>query len=97
MLWVDPDTDDIVAHLPGVRGAVYRQANEGAAVARGVLAAHRQEGHASITVTRGELDAFVNLEDKPSRSNNFKPAAAAIEYGAHGRRGVRALGKAFNL
>ena len=98
MAWVNPNIADIVAHLPGVRGAIRDKANEGAGRARAVLAAHRYEGHSEITVTRGDLlDYFVNLDD--SRGEH---AAAAIEYGraaVAGRggptQGVHALGAAF--
>lgn len=97
-VFVYPQCNDIVAHEPGVIGAVSRVANEKAAIARGVLMAHRAEGHSEITVTRGDTDSFVNLQDKPSESNSGKPAAAAIEYGnKHGGGGIDALGRAFGL
>lgn len=90
-----PNCDEIVAHLGGVRASVTAKAAEGAARARGVLAAHRAEGHAQITVTHGDLDAFVNLDD--TRGDR---AAAAIEFGRSGGRGgatqgINALGSAF--
>lgn len=90
-----PQCDDIVAHVPGVRMSVSAKADEGAARARAVLAAHRAEGHSQITVTRGELDSFVNLDD--TRGDH---AAAAIEFGRSGGRrgatqGINALGRAF--
>ena len=87
--------NDIVAHLGGVRGAVRYEAQKGAAVARGILLAHRDTGASQITVTHGELDYFVNLDD--TRGDR---AAAAIEFGRSGRspsQGVRALSKAFGL
>jgi hypothetical protein len=90
---VFPDCNSIVAHQPGVRGAVFSTANEKAAVARGILAAHRDQGHAQITVTRGSLDAFVNLTD-----TRGDVAAAAIEYGnRYGGGGIDVLGRAFGL
>lgn len=95
MAWVNPNIADIVAHLPGVKAAVYDKAQDGASRASAVLAAHHYEGHSKITVTRGTTDAFVNLDD--SRGDH---AAAAIEYGrTTGRggstQGVHALGAAF--
>jgi len=95
MATVYANTDDIVAHLPGVKAEVYATAQAGAGRAEGVLAAHRYEGHSRITVTRGSLDAFVSLDD--TRGDH---AAAAIEYGRSGGRGgatqgVHALARAF--
>lgn len=89
-----PKCDDIVAHLTGVRSAVTVTAEEGASRARAVLSAHRFAGHSQITVTRGSLDSFVNLDD--TRGDH---AAAAIEFGRTGKngstQGVNALGSAF--
>jgi len=95
MATVNPRCNDIVAHLRGVIGAVHDTAKEGAARAEAVLAAHHHEGHARITVTRGSVDSFVNLDD--TRGDR---AAAAIEYGRSGGRsgasqGINALGAAF--
>lgn len=95
MATVYANTDDIVAHLPGVKAEVYATAQKGAGRAEGILAAHRYEGHSRITVTRGSLDAFVSLDD--TRGDH---AAAAIEFGRSGGRGgatqgVHALSRAF--
>lgn len=91
-----PNCNSIVAHLGGVRRAIKHEADQGAAIARGVLMAHRAEGHSRITVTRGiKLDYYVNLDD--TRGDR---AAAAIEFGRSGdnaSQGVRALSKAFGL
>jgi hypothetical protein len=91
-----PNCNDIVAHLPGVRAAVYDTAQDGAAKARAILSAHRYQGHSQITVTRGAVDSFVNLDDTRGQH-----AAAAIEYGRSGgengpaTQGVGALAGAF--
>lgn len=95
MAFVVANCDEIVAHLAGVKAEVYATAQRGAARASGVLAAHRYEGHSRITVTRGSLDAFVNLDD--TRGDH---AAGAIEFGRSGGRGgatqgVHALSRAF--
>jgi len=87
--------DEYFAKLPGVRRTLARTAHQGAARAQAILAAHRYQGHARITVTRGELDYFVNLDD-----TRGYPAAAAIEYGRKGGRGgvssgIHALRSAF--
>lgn len=88
-------TDEYFAKLPGVRSTLARTAKGGAARAEAILAAHRYRGHARITVTRGALDYFVNLDDTRGQS-----AAAAIEYGRKGGRGgvssgIHALRSAF--
>ncbi len=100
--WIETDAklQKDIAHEPGVIRAVNRVAREKAAIAKGYLMAHRAEGHSSITVTRGGVDSWVNLEDKRARSNNFRAAAAAIEFGRggeHPTQGVRALSRAFGL
>ena len=100
--WIKPDgpMQDDIAHELGVIRAVNRVAREKAAIAKGYLMAHRAEGHSSITVTRGEVDSWVNLEDKRSKSNAYRAAAAAIEFGRggeHPTQGVRALSRAFGL
>lgn len=69
---VDPNADDIVAHLPGVRDAVRHQAEDIADRARTTLARHRDTGTAEIEVTHGATDAHVSLVDD---------AALSIEYG----------------
>lgn len=90
---VFPHCNDTVAHLPGVRAAVHSVAQEKGAAARGILAAHRDRGHAQIEVTRGTLDSFVSLTD-----TRGDVAAAAIEFGnRYGGGGIDALGQAFGL
>ena len=84
-----------VAHLPTVVGAVRATAKRGQAGASAVLAAHRHTGDAEITVTHGDVDAFVNLDDSRGQQ-----AAAAIEFGRSGgargpSQGIGALSKAF--
>jgi len=90
------DTDERVAHLPGVIRAVADTAKAGAKRAEGILAAHRHFGHARITVTHGAVDSFVNLDDTRGQH-----AAAAIEYGRSGGKrgasqGIFALRGAFS-
>jgi hypothetical protein len=93
-----PNCNDTVAHLGGVRRTLKHTADEGAAIAKGYLEAHRstsdKHGHSRITVTRGDLlDYFVNLDDTRSQS-----AAAAIEYGnKYGGGGIHVLHRAFGL
>jgi len=94
------DCNEIVAHTRGVRGEVVHQAGKYAAIARGILLAHRAEGHSSITMTRGtrRVDAYVNLEDSPSKSSQNLARAHIIEFGAEGGRGgVAPLQRAFGI
>jgi hypothetical protein len=89
----DREMNYLISHMSGVRSVIRRTAYAGAARAEAVLAAHRYQGHARITVTSGDVDYFVNLDDTRGQS-----AAAAIEYGR--RRGgvtsgIHALRSAF--
>ena len=96
MATIYPSCNDTVAHLPGVKAAVYATAKKGGARAQAILDAHRHQGHSQITVTRGGLDAFVSLDDTRGQR-----AAAAIEYGrsngadGEATQGVGALAGAF--
>ena len=88
-------TDEYFAKLPGVRAKLAETAHKGAARAEAILVAHRHSGDSRITVTHGELDYFVNLDDTRGQR-----AAAAIEYGRRGGKrgrstGIHALRSAF--
>lgn len=60
-----------ISHLPGVKGAVRATAQKIGAKAEAKLAAHRYEGHASISITHGGVDSFVNLDDEAALSIEF--------------------------
>lgn len=77
--------DEFFAKLPGVRGAVRANTERIGARAEAILAQHRDEGDAEISVEYGSLDGFVVLDD-----SGGERAAAAIEFG-----GVRADGRPF--
>lgn len=62
----------VISHLEGVKAAVYAEAVAISGRAEGRLAGHRFSGRAKVTVTQGDVDSFVNLED---------PAAMSIEFG----------------
>jgi hypothetical protein len=89
---INSDCNSVVAHLPGVIGAVAAKAAEGAARAEAILASHHRTGATHITVTHGTVDSFVNLVDPGG-------AAAAIEFGhtsKHGAvQGIHAITGAF--
>lgn len=103
MASVYPGTDDYVAHLPEVTGAVKNLGKQVAAAAEAELAAVRARSsrtgrteHASITVEQGATDVLISLEHPDPR------APVAIELGhtaADGSpvRGLNILGKAAGL
>lgn len=100
-VWISPHCNDIVAHLPGVKAEIKATAQAGQQRAKAILAAHRDTGHAKITLTRGtKLDWFVNLDDTASTKAEGGPAAHAIEFGRSGGKrgatqGVKAITGAF--
>lgn len=68
----DRAMNTVISHEDGVKAAVQAEAEDIAREAKGNLARHRDTGNASISVTDGDVDAFVNLDD---------PAALSIEFG----------------
>lgn len=72
----DEEMNHLISHKAGVRRTIVATTRAGAARASAILAAHRHEGHSRITATYGEVDGFVNLDDRRGQR-----AAAAIEYG----------------
>jgi len=73
-----PRCNERVAHLPGVKAAVYAEAKEIEYRAKAFLAEHRREGNSRIVLERSGIDALVSLEDPGDpRFNN----AVAIEFG----------------
>lgn len=80
MAFVDPRTDEIVAHLDGVIAAVAAEAAWRGARAEAILRAHFRTGASSIEVTHGAVDSWVSLVDD---------AAVSIEFGRTGATGKR--------
>lgn len=66
------------AHTDTVDFVLRREAIKLQASARIKLGAHHHSGDASISMTHGKVDYFVNLDDKHHEGG---PAAAAIEFG----------------
>ncbi|WP_231951406.1 DUF5403 family protein [Nocardia terpenica] len=64
--------NQVVSHVDGVKDAIGDEAKEIGSRAEARLAGHRRSGRAQVTVTNGDVDSFVNLED---------PAALSIEFG----------------
>ncbi len=74
MATVKPNTNAVVAHLPGVRDAVRAELDQRAARVRAVVAAHVETGalSSSLDVEVSSTDSTVSLSD---------PAVIAINYG----------------
>lgn len=73
----------LVRRVPGIRTAVYGHAQEIGTKAEARLAAHRRPFDAttsSVTVTRGTVDSFINLEDTGE-------GAIGIEFGYRAENG----------
>lgn len=81
-VWI---TDEDVAKMAGVRGAIVSNTERIGRRAEAILAQHRDEGDAEIETDYGRVDGFVILSDEGGDR-----AAAAIEFG-----GVRADGTPF--
>lgn len=64
--------NQVVSHLDGVVASVSEHALDVGSKAEARLKQHRHSGAADITVTHGDVDSFVNLDD---------PAALSIEFG----------------
>ena len=78
-----------ISGIDGVHGAVMDYTNASARRAESRLAQHRHDGDSKITVTEGEVDGFVNLDD-----TDGEWAAAAIEFGRRGADGLYIISKA---
>lgn len=62
----------VVSHLDGVHDALGDTAKQVRRSGQSRLEQHRYEGDAKVTITEGDVDWFVNLDD---------PAALSIEFG----------------
>ena len=74
-----------IAELDGVQGEIWERTFEIAARAEALLVQHRAEGYARIDMAKGDIDAYVVLEDT-NRTNQQANAnsALSIEYGRTG-------------
>ncbi len=75
----------LIAELDGVQGEIWERTFEIAARAEALLVQHRAEGVAQIDMAKGDIDAYVVLEDKTA-TNKAQGAnsAASIEFGRSG-------------
>lgn len=81
----EKQVNEIIVRQPSIKAANMKQAKKIAARAEKTLAKHRQEGHAKIETSQGDVDAFASLVDE---------AALSIEFGHfQGARGKRNDGK----
>lgn len=60
-----------ISHLEGVKSSIRATAQQIGGKAEARLASHRYEGHAEISITYGDTDAFVNLDDEAALSIEF--------------------------
>ncbi|MEU9605456.1 DUF5403 family protein [Streptomyces sp. NPDC048057] len=76
---------EVIASLPEVQDEIWERTFEIAARAEALLVQHRVEGVAKIDMAKGDIDAYVVLEDRNAtnvrKSNN---SAASIELGRGG-------------
>ncbi|MFJ3775227.1 DUF5403 family protein [Streptomyces sp. NPDC090075] len=76
---------EFIALLDGVQAEVDARAFEIAVRAEEALKQHRAEGIAQIDIAKGDIDAYVVLEDaNGSNSNSNANSAMSIEYGRNG-------------
>lgn len=66
----------IISNIDGVVAAVADEAKSEGRKAEARLSGHHHQGHAQVTVTHGDVDSFVNLDDTRGES-----AAMSIEFG----------------
>lgn len=66
--------NQVISHLPGVIDAVRDEAQTIEGKAQAFRMQHWDQGEARITLSHGDVDSFVNLEDK---------AALPIEWNLH--------------
>lgn len=72
--------DVVAAHVPEVTGMVRAYAVQRAAVAAGLLAAHRDTGASHIEVGDGLTDASVSLVDVHGDANNVENEVQALTH-----------------
>lgn len=76
---------EVIASLPEVQGEIWERTFEIAARAEALLVQHRVEGIAQIDMAKGDIDAYVVLEDtNETNARNGNNSAASIELGRGG-------------
>ncbi|WMI34738.1 hypothetical protein SEA_MARAV_16 [Streptomyces phage Marav] len=78
----------LIAELDGVQGEIWERTFEIAARAEALLVQHRAEGVARIDMAKGDIDAYVVLEDTNANNTGSDKksanSAASIEFGRSG-------------
>lgn len=85
MAFIYQRTPKIIAQLDEVQSEIWERTFEIAARAEELLVQHRYEGIAQIDMAKGDIDAYVVLED--TNETNAAPganSAASIEFGRNG-------------
>ncbi|WP_031513699.1 DUF5403 family protein [Streptomyces sp. NRRL F-5123] len=78
-------TPKLIAQLPEVQEAIWERTFEIAARAEELLVAHRYEGIAQVDIAKGDIDAYVVLEDtNVTNASGGANSAASIEFGRNG-------------
>jgi hypothetical protein len=81
---------EVIASLDEVQGEIWERTFEIAARAEALLVQHRAEGVAQIDMAKGDIDAYVVLEDTNRTNKKHDPkkpysnSAASIEFGRSG-------------
>lgn len=76
---------EVIASLPEVQGEIWERTFEIAARAEALLVQHRVEGIAQIDMAKGDIDAYVVLEDaNQTNAKSGNNSAASIELGRGG-------------
>lgn len=74
-----------IAELDGVQGEIWERTFEIAARAEALLVQHRVDGIAKIDMAKGDIDAYVVLEDtNKTNAKKGNNSAASIELGRGG-------------
>ena len=94
----ESSTGAVVSHLPETKQAIQRAARKIALDAEMQLLAHRDKGHAFITLEQHWLDSYVVLQDRAPASSSddgYTGSAMGIEKNLHILRGAmkRATGR----
>jgi hypothetical protein len=76
---------EVIASLDGVQDAIWERTFEIAARAEALLVQHRAEGIARIDMAKGDIDAYVVLEDaNATNARSSNNSALSIEFGRAG-------------
>lgn len=75
-----PHTDAIIAHHPSLDPVLAAGADGIAAKAKARLAAHRRRGDSKIVVSKGWLDYYVKIVDRPTDGADPAPYRISFQH-----------------